>query len=245
MLGATRAEELRKGAGDTIVLQGEPFEVVGTFESFTVFETGAVLILLKDAQELAGRPGRISGFSLRVKKTVENPDAAVDAVRQKIESLSDEKGRPLRLTVSSVKEYMQNLLYIRIVRAMVWMVSIIAVAIGVISMLNTMVMSILERTQEIGILRAVGWTRRRVVQMVLGEAVIIGLVAAVVGTLGALAGTHLLATSPRVSGFIRPGLAPVVIAEGIGLTVLIGLLGGAYPAIRAARLLPTEAIRHD
>ena len=58
------------------------------------------------------------------------------------------------------------------------MVGVIAIAIGVISMLNTMVMSVLERTQEIGILRAVGWPPRRVVTMVLGEALLLGLLAA-------------------------------------------------------------------
>lgn len=245
MLGVTLAGHLKKGVGDTILLQGEPFEVVGVFESFTVYENGAVLISLADAQELEGRQGRISGFSVRVKRTGGDPDAEIDAVRQRIEALTDEQGRPARLSAQSVRDYVQTMLYIRIVRAMVWMVSVIAVVIGVISMMNTMAMSILERTQEIGILRAVGWTRRRVVKMVLGEAMLIGLAAAVLGTLGAIGATHALAASPRVSGFIQPGIAPLVIAQGVGLTVLIGLLGGAYPAIRAARLLPTEAIRHD
>ena len=125
------------------------------------------------------------------------------------------------------------------------MVSAIALVIGVISMLNTMVMSVLERTHEIGILRAVGWPKGRVVRMVLGEALFLGLAAAAVGAAGAVAMTYLLTQFPRVNGFIEGGIAPVVIAEGFGLTALIGLLGGLYPAIRAARLLPTEAIRHD
>jgi putative ABC transport system permease protein len=245
MLGTTRAQELGKGVGDTIQLQGEPFEVVGVFESFTVYENGAVIILLKDAQDLEARPGRISGFSVRVRKSADNPDADVEAVRRRIEALTDENGRPARLAVQSVREYTQNMLYIRIVRAMVWMVSVIAVAIGVISMTNTMAMSILERTQEIGILRAVGWTRGRVVRMVLGEAVVLAMLAAAVGTVGAVVATHVLAASPRVSGFIEPGIAPVVALWGFALTALIALLGGAYPALRAARLLPTEAIRHD
>jgi len=245
MLGFKRAQELNKGVGDTIKLHDEPFEVVGVFESFTVYENGAVLIQLKDAQELERRPGSISGFSVRVRKSADNPDADVEAVRQRIEALTDEKGRPTRLSAQSVREYVQTMLYIRIVRAMVWMVSVIAVAIGVISMMNTMVMSILERTQEIGILRAVGWTRGRVVRMVLGEAVLIALLAAAVGTVGAIAATHALAASPRVSGFIEPGIAPTVVLQGFALTALIALLGGLYPALRAARLLPTEAIRHD
>ena len=81
--------------------------------------------------------------------------------------------------------------------------------------------------------------------MVLGKAVVLGLLAAALGVAGAFAVTHLLALSPKVNGFIEPGVAPVIVFQGFGLTALIGLLGGAYPAFRAARLLPTEALRHD
>jgi putative ABC transport system permease protein len=81
--------------------------------------------------------------------------------------------------------------------------------------------------------------------MVFGESVLLGLAAAAAGLAAAAGGTYLLTLSPKVNGFIDPGLAPVVIAQGVGMTALIGLLGGAYPAYRAARLLPTEAIRHD
>jgi putative ABC transport system permease protein len=108
-----------------------------------------------------------------------------------------------------------------------------------------MVMSVFERTQEIGILRAVGWSRGRIISMILGEAVLLGLAAAAFGTVGAIAVTHLLTLSPKANGFIEGGVAPVVIAQGVGLAVLIALVGGAYPAFRAANLLPTEAIRHD
>jgi putative ABC transport system permease protein len=81
--------------------------------------------------------------------------------------------------------------------------------------------------------------------MVLGESVLLGLMAAVIGIIGAVGATYLLTRFPQVNGFIEPGVSPEVALRGFGLTVLIGLLGGLYPAVRAARLLPTEAIRHD
>jgi putative ABC transport system permease protein len=246
MLGKQLAENLRKGVGDRVELQQEQFEVVGVYESFNVYDNGAVIIPLKDAQRLAAREGRITGFSIRVAKNTADPQAEVEAVRRRIENMTDpETGKPVRVSALTVKDYVSTSSHIRVLRALVWVVSVIALAIGVISMLNTMVMAVLERTQEIGILRAVGWTRARVVKMVLGEAVLTALAAAAVGTVGAIAATHLLAASPKVSGFIEPGVAPAVVAQGFALTVLIGLVGGAYPALRAARLLPTEAIRHD
>ena len=243
MIGATVAENLKKKVGEQIELQEKKFEIVGTFKSFSVFENGSIIMLLPESQEIANRKGKITGFSIRVNKSSEHPDADIEAVRERIAALTDDTGR--HLSAQTIKEYVKTASHVQIVRAMSWMVSVIAMVIGIISMLDTMIMSVLERTQEIGILRAVGWPRARVVKMVLLEAVMLSLSAATIGSLGAIALTYILTLFPKVNGFIESGIAPSVIAQGFGLTVLIGLLGAAYPAIRAARLLPTEAIRHD
>jgi putative ABC transport system permease protein len=198
--------------------------------------------MLEDGRKLTGL--RISGFSVRV---VPGPDheARVERVRHRIEALRDPEDTSVRLTAQKPAEFVRSLSQLKLVRAMSWIVSAIALLIGVISMLNTMVMSVLERTQEIGILRAVGWPRGRIVRMVLGESVVLGLAAAVVGVGAAIGGLYVLTLSPKVNGFIEPRVSAEVLAQGVGITALIGLLGGAYPAVRAARLLPTEAIRHD
>lgn len=240
MLGETFANNLGKGVGETVTIQGEDFEVVGVFRSFSVFENGSGVMLLPESQRLMGRKGRITGFSVRIE-----PGVDVETVKQRLEELRDPKDTTLRLAAQTTLEFVNNQTHLKLVRAMSWMVSIVALAIGVISMLNTMIMSVLERTHEIGILRAVGWPRLRVVSMVLGEAVILGLAAAAVGSFGADAMTHLLSQFPRVNGFIEGGIAPVVMVEGLVLAGVIAFVGGAYPAIRAARLLPTEAIRHE
>ena len=245
MIGSSLAENLKKTTGDTLTIQDSKFEIIGVFKTSSVYETGGVLTLLKDYQEVSGRKAVVTGFSVRVRKTSGDPDADVEAVRQKIKALTDESGKPLRLAAEKPQKYLDDAMHLKVTGAMAWMVSSIAILIGVISMLNTMAMSVLERTQEIGILRAVGWPRGRVIRMVLGEAVLLALAAAFFGTIIAVGGTHLMALSPRVSGFIEPGIPRSVIVMGTGITVLIGLIGGAYPAYRAARLLPTEAIRHD
>lgn len=243
MVGFKMAENLRKQVGDTIELQEKKFEIVGVFKSFSVFENGAFVMLLPEAQEISNRRGLLTGFSLRVNKSAEHPDADVEAVRQKINELTDTTGR--HLSAQTTKDYVKTASHVQLLKAMSWMVAVIALVIGVISMLDTMIMSVLERTQEIGILRAVGWPRSRVVKMVLIEAVMLSLAAAAIGTVGAIALTYVLTLFPKVNGFIESGIAPSVILQGFTFTVLIGLVGAAYPSIRAARLLPTEAIRHD
>jgi putative ABC transport system permease protein len=248
MLGNILAGNLGKGVGDTITLGSDnKYEVIGVYKSFVVFENGGVLMTLEDAQALTGR--RYTGFSVAVRKTAargtKGAEAEVEVVKQKIEALRDPTDPTVKLAARNPDEYKESVVHLRILRAMSWMVAVVAVLIGVISMVNTMAMAVLERTQEIGILRAVGWTKGRVVRMVLGESVVLALLAAVVGTAGAHLGTYVLVQFPQVNGFIDPGVAPYVALEGVATTVVIGLFGGLYPALRAARLLPTEAIRHD
>ena len=246
LLGAKLADEnLGKGVGDTVVVLGEPFEVIGIFESRYVHEDGSVGMPLKEAQRLVSRPGKITGFSVRIDKSAGDPAASVEAVRERLLALTDDRGRPTKLSAKAAPEYVSSVSHLKVLRAVAWIVSAIGILIGVISMLNTMIMSVLERTQEIGILRAIGWPRSRVFRMILTEAVLISLAAAALGAVAATTTTYLLTLSPKVNGFIAGGIAWSVILKGTTLSVLIALVGGAYPAVRAGRLLPTEAIRHE
>lgn len=112
-------------------------------------------------------------------------------------------------------------------------------------MLNTMIMSVHERTREIGILRAIGWRPRRVVWMVLSESLLLSVTGASVGTLGAFALVRLLTRLPAASGLIDGRVPPVVIGQGFLIAVLVGLVGGSVAAYRAAKMLPTAALRHE
>lgn len=248
ILGRRFAENLKKKVGDHIKFVGDPgkpYEIVGIFSSSVVFEEGGGIVPFADGQRLHSRPGKVTGFSVRVKKGAPDSAAEVEAVKQKIEALRDPDDPTVRLSADPPDKYVQSVSQLQLIRAVTWLVSAIALLVSVISLLNTMTMSVLERTQEIGILRAVGWPRVRVIGMILGEAAALAAAAALVGALFAFLGMQTLTLMPKVSGFIEPHLAPSVVARGFVLTVLVGVIGGAYPAYRAAKLLPTEALRHD
>jgi putative ABC transport system permease protein len=246
MLGRTLATNLNKKVGDQFIFVADPdhpYEVIAIFKSKVVFEEGGAIVPFKNGQALTGK--KVTGFSIRVKRTSPDATAEVEAVKAKVAALRDPKDPTARLDAQSPEKYVNSVSQLKLIRAVSWLVSVIAFVIGVITMLNTMAMSVLERTQEIGILRAVGWPRIRVIAMILGEAVLLSLAAALAGTAVAIAGLFALTRSPKVNGFVEPGISPWVIVVGTAITVGIGVVGGIYPAFRAARLLPTEALRHD
>jgi putative ABC transport system permease protein len=111
--------------------------------------------------------------------------------------------------------------------------------------MNTMVMSVHERTREIGILRAVGWRKWRVIKMILLESVMLSIFGALAGIIGAVALIKVLAQLPTVNSFVEGTVSPVLMVYGLLLAISVGLIGGAIPALRAARMLPTAALRYE
>jgi len=107
-----------------------------------------------------------------------------------------------------------------------------------------MIMSVYERTREIGVLKAVGWKDRMILSMILGESIVLTIVAGVVGIIMGLVAIQVL-LALGMSGFIQPVYSPEVFIRGLGVALIVGLIGGFYPAYRASRLPPTEALRYE
>jgi putative ABC transport system permease protein len=118
----------------------------------------------------------------------------------------------------------------------------LALVVGIVGIINTMLMSTTERFVEFGVLRTNGWSQGNILALVTLESAYLGLLAGVAGCLLASIGTAVINQFLRDAG-IHLGLTPSLLALGIGLSVLMGTCGGLYPAWRAARLLPMDAIR--
>lgn len=238
LLGERLATSLDKKVGDKLMLfDDETYTVMGVFKSSSVYENGSMTVLLRDLQRFMGREGQVSGFALVVDHAGDK--AEINRICRDIEAL----GKSLEATPTA--EFVNATQEIQFVRAMAWVTSAVALVIGAVGMLNTMVMSVFERTREIGILRAIGWGRWRVVRMILMESVLLSLTGGALGAAGAVGLTHVLANQPAVAGMIDSYIAPAVILQGFAIALCVGLAGAAYPAYRGAQLLPTEALRHE
>jgi putative ABC transport system permease protein len=238
LMGSQLVPRLESRVGEELVFfEGEAFQIVGVFESFSTWENGSLVIPLEQLQRLTDRPGQVTFVNVFLEgpATREN----VQQVQQAIEGLDD------RLSAMPTEDFVKTDTRIRMAGAMAWMTSSIALMIGAIGMLNTMMTSVFERTREIGILRALGWRQFRVVRMILSEALLLSLAGAALGICGGTLFTWWMSRLPAAAGTISPSIGPGVMAQGLAIALVIGLLGAAYPAYRGARLLPTEALRHD
>jgi len=110
-----------------------------------------------------------------------------------------------------------------------------------VGIVNTMLMSTTERFVEFGVLRTNGWSKANILSLVTLESAFLGLLAGVVGCLLAWGATAL--ANQFISGGLRLRITPDSLALGVGLSIVMGALGGLYPAWRAARMVPMEAIR--
>jgi putative ABC transport system permease protein len=237
-LGEKLAIALDKHVGDKVSLfDSGKYTVVGIIRSSNPYENGMLVMLLPDLQEVMHREGQTSGFAVITDHP--NDQAETQRVCKAIEALGP--GILAQDAMESVKKTTE----IRFIGAMSWLTSAIAIIIGVVGVLNTMIMSVAERTREIGILRAIGWKKLRIVRMIIVESVVLSFCGGVVGAVSAIGVTNLLGRLPAVSGLINTEIEGGVILFGVCSALFIGIVGAIYPAYRGARLLPTEALRHE
>jgi putative ABC transport system permease protein len=238
LLGSQTAENLSKHVGESVeIYEGEPFTVVGVYESYNVWENGSMIVPLAELQHLTDRQGQVNSFCISVRNTA--TPRAIDMLRKRIAGLA--RG----LTAMPTGDYVRSDTRIRAAQAMAWSTSLLALFVGAVGMLNTMAMSVFERLREIGILRAIGWRKSRVVQMILGESLVLSLAGAVVGSLGAVGTTRAISRLPTMNGLIDSDLGWFVVGQGFVIAFMVGLAGAAWPAYLGARLRPTDSIRNE
>jgi ABC-type antimicrobial peptide transport system permease subunit len=234
MLGRTATKMFKKKVGDTLMVYNNRYRIVGIFESGSAFEDGAGVLNLREAQRLFGKPRQVSFYQIKVR---ERDD--VEFVRSAIEQRFPE------VSVSLSTEFAENTEDMQQFQSFVGALSFIAVLLGGIVVANTMIMNVYERTREIGTLRALGWRRRMILSMMLWESLLLSLLSGVAGVLMGVGLCALAGSAPMVGSLLQPSFSPQMFGEAIGLALLLGGLGGLYPAWRASQLSPAEALRYE
>jgi ABC-type antimicrobial peptide transport system permease subunit len=233
ILGSAAAEALGKKAGDSIRLGNSVYHIIGIYQTGDAFEDGGAVLKLPDAQEVLGKPRQVSLFYIQLKET----DLQERFTNRVMRRWSD-------LEVGSTSDFADKQMMGTYMDAYVWAIAGLAIVIGGVGMMNAQLMSVFERTREIGVLRAIGWSSQRVMRMIIGESLIVCLAGGILGVfLGWLA---LSALKDVISVFgATTTIQPELLLRAFVVVMVLGLVGGIYPAWRAARLQPVEALRYE
>jgi ABC-type antimicrobial peptide transport system permease subunit len=236
MLGRMAADFFDRGPGDSLTIHGQTLRVSGIYETGVGYEDGGGLIPLPVAQELFKRKGQVSFYLVKVfPEYLDELDHVTQIIKDRIPLIQAYR--------SSV--FGENTPDIQVFQSLAGIVSLIGLTAGALGTMNTMLMSVFERTREIGTLRALGWRKGRVLRMVLSESLLLCLFGGLVGIGLGVGLVSLINLSPQYAGLITVRMNTEAFAVGLIVALLLGLFGGLYPAWRAMQLQPLEALRYE
>lgn len=235
ILGALAAESLEKSVGDTVQIETGEFAVAGIVSSAAFAENGAIIMALEDMQQLTSRENQVNFIDVWL--DAGTPETAREAlpglIRDKIKGL----------TAFSPGTIAQSGQTIQMARAMSVATSVLALVIGAVGVMNTLLMSVFERIQEIGVLLAIGWGRLRIMMMILLESVVLSLFGGLAGGVLGIVAMRVLQATPWIHGKFEGEVAPGLFGLGILVALALGALGGLYPAWIGSRMSPANALR--
>ena len=233
IVGAEYAEVNNVSIGDDITLQGKEFNVSGIFETGSPFVDSGIYVPLDTLQDITDTDG-VSRILVKTGEDV-NDSAISDKIEEDYENFTT-------LTSEEISSIADDVLGILDTATLA--VSALAIIVGAIGIINTMVMAVYERTKEIGVLKSVGWKSRKILTMILGETLVLTTLSGIVGSIFGILIPEVGLRLFNVTDFAL-GYSPKTFILAFGITIIVGIIGGIYPAYKASKLAPTEALRYE
>ncbi|MGZ5468779.1 MAG: ABC transporter permease [Candidatus Aminicenantales bacterium] len=241
VFGYEAAELEQREVGDIYLIPEKEVEVkvVGILERTGTQDDGTIFLPIKTVQRIFGVKGELTSIGIKVKK-----DADIKAFEDKMYKLPDVQV----VSLSQVKTTIMTL--VSTARVMVFSIALIAILIAMMGVINTVLMSVMERRQEIGILKSMGAMAGDVFKLVWLETIILCIS-------GGLVGTALSLLTARLTDVLVRNLLPYSPSGGLvaidfklvlmtlGVVTAIGLASGVYPSWKAARMRPLDTIRSE
>lgn len=235
VLGDVIAAELKKKVGDTIELGYKSFKIVGVAKFYSALNQNLVATNLKVLQGLLGRGDSVSFVQVVLRKPLDMH--RVERARAAISEIAP------GFAVQDAGNLSRNLKLLQLLMTAASSISLVAIAMAVLGVANTLLMSVNERINEIGILRAVGWNSRQILTTIMIEGVLLATVGGMFGvTLGVL-DIYIVASLPLSSGLLDPRVTTSLLIQAVALAMLVGAAGALLPARRAIKISPAEAMR--
>lgn len=235
MLGWRAADLLKLRIGGRLVIDNRPYRVVGIYSTGQALGDAGAMFPLRSLQASSRQPGQLTLLFVQVK-----PGTNIAALRAAIE-----RDNPQLVTIRTISDFGRADRSLSLIRAADRGSELLAIAIGAVVVMSAMTMAFIERIREFGILGSIGWSRRRLTSMILGEALSIGVLGAAVGISLSVAAIWVVGNLSSLAGVLDPKFTASIFGRALYTAAAMSLIGGVYPALRAAWTAPITALRHE
>ena len=234
LLGTSSAESLRKRVGDDIDILGETFKVIAVTGYVTPLNRSVIILPLEDLQRISFRSGQVTLVHLKLSRGL--PTSEIARIQEDVKKLG-------RLEVAPTDQLLRNDRNLAVLKAISRAISTTALTLGALSVLSAMLMAVQERTREIGVMRAIGWSRRQTIASIVIEGVIIGLAGGMIGLGLGFAASLSFSSIPQIGSYLSFHPTLDMFLPTLAAAVLMCAAGSLYPAWRATQRTPAEAMR--
>lgn len=235
IIGKITAKNHKLKVGDHFTINNKQYDITGIFESGITYQDSGAITTITEAQRIQGVKDQ---YTVIMVKTKEGSD--VSEVAKAVEA-SDKNF----VSIIDINDFNAADQQLKMIDGVSWAISLLAIIIGGIGVMNTIIMSIFERVREIGVLRAIGWKKYRILMMIMGESIIIGILSAIIGIFLGIAIVLIIMQTEIGKSWLNIDYQPIVFIRAIAVSLIVVILGAIYPAYKASKLQPTEALRYE
>lgn len=232
VVGDALAPQLHVHVGATVLVAHRHLRVVGIYHLGISEQDQGAFIPLATAQSISGHPGEVTTVAVKIATGVRIAEAKARLIR----------AFPGLIVITDPDEALRAGANGQLIDKMTLVIVVLALLIGGIGVMNTMLMSVIERRAEFALLSAVGWSGPQVAGLVLSEGLIVSILGAALGVLIGTVGAQFLIHLLGAATFVSPRVTGWVLGRALLIGVIIGVLGGLYPAWRAAHVSPAQAL---
>ncbi|MFH1786979.1 MAG: ABC transporter permease [archaeon] len=227
---------------DTIEIRGQTFEVVGVIKKLGQREADqAILVPIEDVWDLYGANGEYKLIFVKVDDSYD-PEKVAETIKEKLKRKRDREDFSV-LTTKQILETLGSLT--RILSIVLGGIAGVSLLVGGVGIANTMLMSVLERTKEIGVMKALGAFRRQIISIFIVEATLIGVIGGAIGVVTGYGLSKGISAATAAYGIeLATKVTPTLAAEGMGFAIIVSILFGTYPAYQASKLDPVQSLRY-
>ena len=235
MLGWRAAQDLGLKVGGRLFVNGSWNTVVGIFSTGIAYGDLGSMFPLSTLQAHEHAPGTMTLLFVKVLggHSVDQVEASITSQDRQLATIT---------TAAQFGRADQNITYLQ---AAATGSTVLAILIGAVIVGDSMLLSVFERTRELGLLRAIGWSRTRVVRLIVGEGLILAVLGSAIGVVLSFVATAALQRLPQLAGILHANFTEGAFWRGLYTGLGMALIGALYPALRAANLAPLKALSHE